>query len=339
MQLSIILLIPGELRGIDSEKPHNTLMQNLSIFSILLFYPIFSNADHLIQHYLKNIIIGFFFGTFTGTFGAFFLRLTKFSDSWTIVEVLGTTLVCAFTYIFSFEIHCDEVIALFMSAIVLSKYVFISEDSLVIRNNFMQCTAGLAEIGMQMWLGASLQFIKFNGVGIAVAFILVFFQIFSYFLCFGLGYLCKLQTFKLKDSFIFAMNGFRGAGTLLLAREMNEPPQSIFFISCITLQVLSSFTNLVFPDSQDQVNYLVSNNFCSKLKNSLKIFEETYILPIFHKETTEIRIVSPKFNENSQRFDSGIQLRQEPHEDTVRILQTISLNITETESNLAFQLK
>ena len=120
---------------------------------------------------------------------------------------------------------------------------------------------------------------------------------------------------------------------------MKPEISSIIFASCIILDLLTLFTNILIFDSKDETNYLVSSNPCSRVKELLKVFEDEHILPIFVKENLEASISSPKFNENSQRFEAGIQLRQEPRDETSRELQALNLNITETEINAGLQLK
>ena len=315
------------------------ILQNLLVFSLSFLYPLFFTLEFGPAQFMKQWIIGCLFGLATGTFGALLLRITKFSNVWGVVEVTGTSLLCIFAYTVSAEISGSSVVALLSCGIVVSKYVFITDTSSIIRGNVLQSFAGIAEILAQIWLGLSMYKITMPVQALVIVFLMVCCHCISNIICVGIGCICKLRTFRLKDCVKFSTCGYRGIATLFLIETLQKPTDSIAIASCFTLNLLSIPMNKLFTDSNDEINYLVSSNPCTKLKTILQAFEDTYILPVFNKEKGEASISSPKFNENSQRFDAGIQLRQEPSDEAFRELQALNLNLTETEMNAALQLK
>ena len=338
IKISLCLVVPGSGLGVEKEGIPGVL-PNLLVFSISFMYPLYFTLDLGPAEFLKQWIIGCAFGLATGIFGAFLLRLTKFSSVWGVVEVTGTSLICIFAYTVAAEISGSSVVALLSCGLVVSKYVFVTDTSGIIRSNVLQSFSGIAEVLAQIWLGLSLYQISIPVQALVVVFLVVCCHCVSNLICVGIGCACKLRAFKLKDCLKFSTCGFRGIASLFLIETLPVTPGSIAVASCFTLNLLSIPMNKLFADGKDEINYLVSSNPCTKLKTLLQVFEDNYILPVFSKEKVEESISSPKFNENSQRFDAGIQLRQEPRDETHRELQALNLNLTETEMNSALQLK
>ena len=157
--------------------------------------------------------------------------------------------------------------------------------------------------------------------------------------CIGFGRICKLKTMRVKESLLFSTAGFRGIPNIYLASLLTPFGKDLSLVIFLFLNTISLLSNKLLIDHKDEANYLISANPCSRLKTIIETLEETYIMPVFLKENLDNSIVSPKFNENSQRFEAGIQLRQEPRDETSRELQALNLNITESEIQGALQLK
>lgn len=337
-QLSIVLIIPGGQLGIEKDNS-SSLHLYLSISSICTLYPLFDATNFGVAMLIKEWTIGFIIGIAIGIISSLIFRVSCYSKMWNTLEIVSCLLVSIITHQISLEVGGSSVVALVLCSLILSKYVFIADMSLLVRGSLLNSLSGVCEIIGQLWLGACMWKRTLIPNHLSIIPIVIGLSCLSYLLCMGLGYACKLKTIKFKDCFCSAIAGFRSLPTICLLSMIPENLQKVCIISCIILDICGIFASWYLIDSKEESNYLISSNPCSKLKVILQGLEENYILPIFVRENTEVSILSPKFNEGSQRFEAGIQMRQESRDEASRELQALNLNITETELQGALHLK
>jgi hypothetical protein len=267
------------------------------------------------------------------------MRFSKLAKSWSVLEITSAALISLLAYQVSLEVGGDPYVSLIFSSIILSKYVHISDISLLMRGSFLSVSCGLSEILSQLWLGIHFFQVSFHPSSTLLVPAFALILISSNLLALALGYLCKLKTIKLKDCVCMALAGIRGVPSVVLLSLCHPDVQGLATVSCLLFSLCGVVLSLLIRDSKDETSYLISSNPCSKLKSLLQNIDESYIMPVFLKETRPVSISSPKFNEGSQRFDAGIQMRPDPRDDTSRDLQALNLNITESELQGALQLK
>ncbi|OMJ85085.1 hypothetical protein SteCoe_13671 [Stentor coeruleus] len=337
-QISILLIIPGGPLGIEKDNS-SSLYLYLSVSSICTLYPLFDAMSLGATSLINEWTIGIIIGITIGIIGSLIFKVSCYSKMWNTLEIISCLLISIVAYQISLKIGGSPVVALVFCSLILSKYVFIADMSLLVRGSMLSSLSGVCEIIGQLWLGASLWERTLVPSHLLIFPIVIGFSCLSYLLCMGLGYACKLKTIKFKDCICSAIAGFRSLPTICLFSMIPKDLQEVCIISCILLDICGIFTSWHLVDNKEESNYLISSNPCSKLKVILQALEENYILPIFVRENTEVSILSPKFNEGSQRFEAGIQIRQESRDEASRELQALNLNITETELQGALHLK
>lgn len=339
-QLVIIFTLPGGPLGIEKEISQSMFL-HLSLSSICFMYPLFNALTNGAISFVREWSLGLIFGIAFGTIGSFLLRLTFYSKLWSIFEVSSCLLISIVAYQVSFELGGSPEVALVLCSIILTKYAFIAEISQLARTTMLSSFAGICEILGQLWIGASIWGQPYSLSFLFVIPIVISISCICNLFCMSLGYACKLKSIKLKDCLCASVAGFRSLPTICLISLLPTEHLGSVVICCIVLNFFGILTSWFLGDSKDESSYLISSNPCSKLKVIIQGLEENYILPIFIKESNENVILSPKFNENSQRFDTGIQVRQEPKDETSRELQALNLNLNLTEIELpgGLQLK
>ncbi|OMJ78593.1 hypothetical protein SteCoe_21573 [Stentor coeruleus] len=337
-KLSIILIIPGGQLGIEKDNS-SSLHLYLSISSICTMYPLFDATTLGFASLIKEWTIGFIIGITIGIIGSLIFKVSCYSKMWNTLEIISCLLISIIAHQISLEIGGSSVLALMICSLILSKYVFITDMSLVVRSSLLNSLSGVCEIIGQLWLGASIWERNLIPSYLSIFPIIIGFSYLSYLFCMGLGYICKLKTIKFQDCLCSVIAGFRSLPTICLICMIPKDLQEVCIVSCIILDIFGIFASWYINDGKEELNYLISSNPCSKLKVLLQGLEENYILPIFVRENLEVSILSPKFNEGSQRFEAGIQIRQESRDEASRELQALNLNITETELQGALHLK
>lgn len=338
IQLVCAFLVPGSPLGAEKDFEYQ-LFINSQVFSILFTYPLHSAIQTSALLYFRFWTLGLVIGIVVGILGSLLIRSFKLSKTWTPFEVLTPGLLSCVSALASLSIEGSPVVSLVVSCLILIKYGYISDGSQVARSNLYLSFSVLIEIVVQVWAGIKLIQL---GVDYQVASLLVFILIIlvlSNLATLALAYICKLKTIKVLDCISFAIGGFRGTTNAFLIYSLPEQLQAVALLGCAVYSLLGTGLSYFLTSGKEESSYLISSNPCSKLKMILQNFEETYLVPIFVKETVEKSIMSPKFNENSQRFEAGIQMRPEMRDETSRELQALNLNITESEAQGALQLK
>lgn len=304
-------------------------------------YPLFNALTNGAISFVREWSLGLIFGIAIGAIGSLLLRLTFYSKLWSVFEVSSCLLISIIAYQVSFELGGSPEVALVLCSIVLTKYAFIAEISQLARTTILSSFAGICEILGQLWIGASIWGQPYSLRFLFVLPIVIASSCICNLFCMSLGYACKLRSIKLKDCLCASVAGFRSLPTICLISLLPTEHLGSVVICFIILNFFGILASWFMGDSKDESSYLISSNPCSKLKVIIQGLEENYILPIFIKESNENVILSPKFNENSQRFDTGIQVRQEPKDETSRELQALNLNLNLTEIELqgGLQLK
>lgn len=335
-KLYISLSIPGENLGIEKEA-FQPLFLNVSLISLTLFYPLCVSINPV--DYMKTWVLGWVYGIFTGIAGALALRLMPYSKIWNTLEVSGTILIMVGVYGSSYYIGASQVVSIVFCGVILNKYVFIADLSNIIKSNFLVCLVGVCEILAQVWAGVYLWSVGFQLSDLIVLGLYITYQMFSNSICIGILNICKIKSLDLKDCVFVSIGGFKGIPTLCISSILTAEIRNTVIPVCVLLNLTSILINKFLKSIKDDKIFVASDNPCTKLKSILQVLEESYVLPVFSRQSIETSILSPKFNENSQRFEPGIQLRQEPRDETSRELQALNLNITETELHGNLQLK
>ena len=338
VQLVCCFLVPGSSLGAEKDFEYQ-LFINSQVLSILFTYPLHSSIQTSFLLYFRLLTLGLVIGLVVGIIGSLLIRSFRLSKSWTPFEVLTSGLLACVAGLASLSINGSPIVSIVVSCLLLIKYGYVSDGSLVTRGNLYLSVSVVIEILVQVWMGVKLIQL---GVDYQVASLLIFTLIIllmAYLATMVVAYICKLKTIKVFDCISFAIGGFRGTTNAFLIYTLPDQLQAVALLGCAVYSLLGTGLGYFLPNSKEESSYLISSNPCSKLKMILQNFEETYLAQIFVKESVEKSIMSPKFNENSQRFEAGIQMRPENRDETSRELQALNLNITESEVQGVLQLK
>jgi hypothetical protein len=338
IQLICTFLVPGSSLGIEKDSEYHLFM-NSHLFSLLFTYPLHASIQFGYFLYFELWAVGLVIGIVVGIIGSLLIRAFKLSKSWTPFEVLTPGLLSVVSALASQSIGGSPVVSMIVSCLLLVKYGLVSDGSLVSRSTFYQTTSLVAEVLVQIWIGLNLVQVNLDYQVASLLVFMVIVLIFSYLLALALAYLCKVKSVKVVDCISFTFGGFRGTSNAFLIQVLPKELKDVAFLGCVVYSVLGTGLSYFLTSGKEESSYLISSNPCSKVKMIVQNFEETYLIPIFLKETVEKSILSPKFNENSQRFDAGIQMRPEIRDETSRELQALNLNITESEVQGPLQLK
>ena len=338
VQLICVFLVPGGTFGVEKDLEYQ-LFINSQIFSVLFVYPLAVLLPKGPAEYFKGWIVGFVIGIVVGIIGSILLKYFKYSKTWNSLEVLSTGLISLLAAFACEPIGGCTIVALVVSSFILSKYTNISDVSKITMNNLYITGSGVIEIIVQVWIGVKLVNIDWQYQLLPLLIFLIIVLLGSYAITMGLAYLCKLKSIKLIDCLSFTFGGFKGIASMSLIHYLPTEVQPIAISGLVLLSAIGMVLGYFLTNGKDESNYLISSNPCSKLKSTLQNLEETYLVPVFVKENVEKSILSPKFNDNSQRFDAGIQMRPEIRDETSRELQALNLNLTESEMQGGLQLK
>lgn len=338
VQLICVFLVPGGTFGVEKDLEYQMFI-NSQVFSVVFVYPLAVLLPKGPADYFKGLTVGSVIGIVIGIIGSVLLKFFKYSKTWNLLEVLSTGLISLLAALVCEPIGGCTIVALVVSSLILSKYTYISDVSKITMNNLYITGSGVIEIIVQLWIGVTIVNIELQYQLLALLIFLIIVLIGSYSITMGLGYMCKLKSIKFIDCLTFTFGGFKGTASVCLIHYLPSKVQSIAVCGLVLFSAIGMILGYFITNGKDESNYLISSNPCSKLKSSLQNLEETYLVPIFVKENVEKSILSPKFNDNSQRFDAGIQMRPEVRDETSRELQALNLNITESEMQGGLQLK
>ncbi|CAG9326680.1 unnamed protein product [Blepharisma stoltei] len=344
------------LLGLVKDQWNHIILQGESMFTIIFAFPLYLSIKYTNEITSENIgvVFGYFFlelvlslgfGIIIGMGFTMLLKFSPASKVWDIIETAPFILVLYLSFILAEGISLSGPLALLASGLVLVKYHFINDLSrIVLANNLITlnaCSEVLGYIIIGFYLTIN------NDYSVIVIVLVPFIIYFSRFLSVSTSYLfsklCGLKLAGFKDLMSISFLSFKGieAFTLfLLINNEFDNGEKILCFGKFGIAISTLISNLCFKclsKEKDEGYGTSAKGLCLKIKNLLLIFDK-FIQDFFYKENQDNSIMSPKFHESPQKFEPGIQQRQD-RDETIRELQALNMNVTETEILSAFQLR
>lgn len=322
----------------------------------MVMFPLFLAINH--AHYLSNeslefIIISYFvhligsifFGLIIGLISCVLLKYSGSNKIWDTLETASIVIICYISFVLAEATGFAGAISLISTGLALVKYYFITDLSRIILSNSLISVNAVFEIIGYFILGfylsssttTNIPVVVFSPLAILVS------RLISVCSSYLLGKLLGLKLNGLKDIYSIWLLNIKGieafAVFIAISKDFDHGSEILDYgkFSIAFSVLVSSLVYKLFDQEKDQAYSSASRGCCLKLKRVIQLCDKN-INDFFYKESQETSVLSPKFQDTPQRFEPGIQQRQDKDE-TMRELQALNMNVTETEILSAFQLR